>query len=162
MATMEAILHALEDHLTPIVEASQGKVYALQDPAEVESKLGETPAGAWSLLMCWEGYAPFEDDPIPNSGLEWTNFVFIIETNRGMPMKRGKDLPHFSALVEQVIQWLRAIQLTDSAGNSAVHGMEFRGSAWLGSEKETFRRHRVVFRVPYALTAPEPVQVAIQ
>src|SRR5579871_4595113 len=97
--TMEAILEALQGYLRPQVEAAGGRVFAEEDPNEVETKFNLTPAGGWSLIICWEGYEPFSDDPIPNSGLEWSTFIFIVETNKGLPLQKGADIPKFSRLV---------------------------------------------------------------
>lgn len=155
---MEQIITALEGHLTPLAKQINGSVFPSQDPNEVESKFGQSPAGGWSLIMCWEGFGPFDDQPIPNSGLQWARFVFVVESNGGMPMKKGKAIATFSGLVETVIGWLRAVNLQDPQGNTDTHGMELVDSAWIPADKP-WRRHRLIMRVPMGLEEPDKVIV---
>lgn len=159
--TMEGIITALEGYLSPLAKAAGGTVFVSQDPNELESKFGQSPAGGWSIILCWEGYAPFDDQPIPNSGLQFTRFVFVVEKNGGMPMNKTKSIASMSGLVEQCIQWLRAVHLCDEDGNADDHGMELVDSSWIAADKP-WQRHRFIMRVPMGLERPEPVTVSIK
>lgn len=148
---MEEITTAIEAYLRPLVENKQGKVFAAEAPDEMEDKFGMVGKN-WSVLLCWEGYEKFEDDPAPNTGLQWARFVFVVEHHSGFQLKRGADIAGFSGLIDLVIAWLRPLQLKDDAGNIALHGMELVDTQWIGGDKP-WRRHRVIMRAGPMVTA---------
>ena len=149
---MEDINKEIEKHLKALCATLKGKVFAAESPEEVEDKFSFSE-NTWGVLVCWEGYAPFEDEPLMNMGLKWANFIFIVEKALTFKLPQGSDIKGLSGLVDKVIEWMRGLQLTDESDNGS-YGFELVDTEWLISrdEKDMFRRHRIRMRTGPVMT----------
>jgi hypothetical protein len=154
------ILNATEAHLKPKVEQIKGKLSIARDPEHAVEMLGQSST-RWRLVMGWDGYDNYDDEPFPNSGLSWVRFVFLIERNQGMAAKPGSDLPEMFNLIDDVMKWVRGIRFNDGVLEEC-QGFQLLDSNWVQTEEYcAFRRHQLRFRLLLAADAATIAPVAL-
>lgn len=157
----EIIRAALGRYLGERVKAEKGVISEAMDFDDASSKLGGAGNARWHLVFGWDGYDSYEDGDLGElNTIAWSGYYVIVERAKGLTLKAAADVPELERLVGKVIAWLKALHFQDKDGNVAC--FEFKRSGWERVHSdEGWRRHEIQVRLLTALSAAEPVTVAL-
>lgn len=159
--TLDLILQAIEDYLTPLVEAQEGVVDVAETADDAVQMLAGNAPKKWRLILTATGDTP-ADDPSGRAGYVVGGFSAIVQAPLGMAAKPGKSLHRthggkasFLARLNFVIRKLRGVAFDDDEID-CERGLIFDGWRWLrdGEENRMWRAAEAQFQLYYVLDDP--------
>ncbi|MCW0218225.1 MAG: hypothetical protein OJI67_07865 [Prosthecobacter sp.] len=159
--TLSAILIALEDALTPLMENAGGILAVADSEYDALESLTQAP-DRWRVVMV-PGGCDSGDGGDDVGGYVEDQIHFYVQSPRGMSIGPAKGLhrtkvsaaPSYLARKEWLIQRVRGFEIDDETLDREV-GRTFRflGWDWVKVEGVPWRAARVRFQVRYILTDP--------
>ena len=153
--TNAALLTAVCNALAPLVRAAGGRIEQAQSLEEAAVFLAAAPAG-WRVIVFWPGYG---SHPSAREGMTYLQLTTVVQAPRGLPKHVPGALDAFSAALEQVSAWMRALRFADGADVDSA-GFSLESSTWLDTVP-TARAHGITWQLAgalpgYAQTIPVP------
>lgn len=159
MATNASLQAQIISALEPLCEANQGRIDLAISEDDALRKLGTKPAGAWRIVMLWNGHG---NHPDARYGMTNALFTTFIHQNIGMAHKIEGKLIHgdasFHARLDQVSKWMRSIRWPDGH-NVAEEGLVLEDSNWVSDTHKSVLAHGLDWSLAYALDYQESLIV---
>lgn len=160
MPTAATILSNITTALRPLIEAEKGRLDVAVDKEDALGRLADRPAGAWRVILLWDGHG---GHPNAAHGMSNARLTTFLHQNMGMPQRiEGKLITgaeSFLARTEQLSKWCRALRWPDGHG-IACEGLALEDSDWVLDTPATTRAHGLSWTLEYALDyQPAPIVI---